>query len=643
MELVKRFLVIPILFLAHSLCAQDFEFYPGAVYDPAIPTLQQVVGHAWGEKITSPDEMARYIHALADASPRVEVVEYGQTWEGRKLFYLVVSSEEHLAHLQEIKAGLQKLADPRKISQAEAERLIQSLPVVAWLAYAVHGNEISSTDAALLTAYHLAAAQNDSVAEIALKNSIVILDPLQNPDGRDRFVHYFRQTRGRWPDPDQQAAEHNEDWPGGRTNHYLFDMNRDWFALTQPETRGRVRAYLDWYPQVFVDLHEMGSNSTYYFAPPAAPLNPEMPSPQVKWLRRFGEHNARWFDRMKFDYFTREVFDSFYPGYGEGWPMMHGAIGMTYEQASVRGLVVRRNDESTMRYRDSVQHHFISSLATVQTAASQREGLLRYFYDYRVSAIREGQQESVKAYLFPPGPDPNRTAKLVSLLVTQGIEVKRAEQPFTLGRTEDFYGGGTRSKRFPAGTYLVSLAQPEKRLVKTLLAKQISMGRKFIQEQVRRYKKHLPDEIYDLTGWSLPLLFDVPAYTTSEPPAGKFTVLHQPVAPRSQISGEPARLAYLIPWGRNTSARALAHLLRQGIRVFSSDKNFTLAGRTFPRGSLVVKVKNNPEDLYQRLKSIASETGAEVVSTNTSWVQEGVNFGSENVHFLKKPKIAMAY
>jgi hypothetical protein len=623
--------------------AQEFEFYPGASYDPAIPTLKQVVGHAWGETITSPAQIERYLKALAQASPRVRLVPYGETWEGRALYYLVVASEANMARLDEIKAGLRKLADPRTISQAEAESVIQSLPAVVWLAYGVHGNEISSPDAALLTAYHLLAARTDSLVDAVLKNSIVILDPIENPDGRDRFINYFQQTRGRWPDPDQQAAEHNEAWPSGRMNHYLFDMNRDWFAMTQPETRGRVKAYLEWFPQVFVDLHEMGSNQTYYFAPPASPLNPEMPAPQVEWLKKFGQNNAKWFDRMKFDYFTREVFDSFYPGYGEGWPMLHGSVGMTYEQASTRGLVVRRHDETIMQYRDTVQHHFISSLATAETAANNREALLRYFYEYHRSAIQEGEKSVVKEYLIAPGSDPHRATKLASILIAQGIEVKQAAAPFTNAKTQDYYGGELQSKQFPAGTYIVSLAQPEKRLASALLAKQTPMDEAFVKEQLRRYKKRLSDQFYDVTGWSLPLLYDVQCYTAEEASRGQFTTLKEPPASQGHVRGESATLAYLIPWGTNSAARVLAQLFQQGVRVFSTDKAFNLNGVKFPNGSLIIKVKENPQDLRQRLDKVAAEVGVDIYSTDTSWVEAGVNFGSEEVHYLKKPKVAMAY
>jgi len=635
--------ILTLFLFANLTFAQEFQFYPNAGYDSAIPTLEQVVGHKWGEKITMHHEVEKYIHRLAEVSKNVRLVKYAETWEGRALYYMIVASEQNLARLDEIKAGMQKLADPRQIAAAETDRLVASLPSITWLAYGVHGNEISSTDAALLTAYHLVAAQNDSLAQLVLQNSVVILDPMQNPDGRDRFITYFRQTTGRWPDAEQQAAEHRETWPSGRSNHYLFDMNRDWFAMTQPETRGRVKAFLEWYPQVFVDLHEMGSNSTYYFAPPADPLNPEMPSSQIKMLEKYGRNNAKWFDRMKFDYFTREVFDSFYPGYGEGWPMFHGAIGMTYEQASARGLIVKRNDETTMHYRETVQHHFISSLSTAETTARNRAEMLRYFYEYRRSAIEEGRTGEIKEFIIVPGSDPNRAAKLANLLRLQGIEVKKAAATFTNRRVEDYYGSGVQSKSFPAGTFIVSLAQPSKRLAKTLLDKHTPMDDKFLQEQLRREKKRLDVQFYDVTGWSLPLLYDVECYRGHEASAGNFSTLGAEASGAGAIQGGKAQLAYLIPWGTNAAAKALAELHRKNIRVFSTDMAFTLSGRKYPRGTLIVKVKDNPDHLFETLDEIAKAENLEIISTNDSWVDEGVNFGSGNVRFLEKSKIVLAY
>jgi hypothetical protein len=624
--------------------AQSFEFFPGAKYDPAIPTLKQVAGHDWGERITMHHEMERYLQALEKASgQRLKVFKYGETWEGRPLYYLVIGSRENIARLDQIKAGMQKLADPRTLSQTEANTLIGSLPSIVWLICGVHGNEISSVDAGLLAAYHLLATQNDELAQTALRNALVLIDPMQNPDGRDRFINYFRQNMGRWPDEDLQSAEHNEVWPGGRTNHYLFDMNRDWFAQTQPETRGRTRTFLEWFPQVVADLHEMGTNSTYYFAPPALPWNPNLTKTQLDWLTRFGQNNARWFDKFRFDYFTRENYDSFYPGYGEGWPLFHGALGMTYEQASVRGLVARRSDETTMHYRDSVRQHFIAALATVEHTAKNREALLRYFYDYRRTAIEEGTREPVKEYIITPGADANRAARLAAMLMQSGIEVKRADAPFSNPRARDYFDDKLQAREFPAGSYIVSLAQPAKRLAKTLMDKHTEQDKEFLDEQRKRNERRQPEEFYDVTAWSLPFLFDVTCFMAEQASTGQFTLLKEPPRPAGKLHGGPASLAYLIPWGTQSAAAALADLFRQDVRVHSSDKPFKLRGVNFPRGTLIVKTKDNPANLHERMQRLAAEQGAEIHPTDSAWVEEGVNFGSANVRYLPRPRVALAY
>ena len=331
------------------------------------------------------------MQALAAAAPnRLKVFDYGETWEGRKLIYAAVGSEANIRRLTEIRAAIGRIADPRKTPEADARKIMAGLPAVIWLSYGVHGNEISSPDAGLLTAYHLLAAHNDKLVDQILANVLVLIDPIQNPDGRDRFVNYFEQARGLEPDASPVAAEHLEPWPGGRVNHYLFDLNRDWIALTQPEVLNQVKVLREWFPLVYVDLHEMGANSTYFFSPESDPYNPNLTTDQRESLKLFGHNNAKWFDKYGFDYFTREEYDAFYPGYGASWPEYYGAIAMTYEQASVRGLVVRRSDETLLTYRDTVRHHFVSSVSTLETAAANREKLLEDFYRYRATAIEEG-------------------------------------------------------------------------------------------------------------------------------------------------------------------------------------------------------------------------------------------------------------
>ncbi|MEX0300322.1 MAG: M14 family zinc carboxypeptidase, partial [Kordiimonas sp.] len=393
------------LFAGASASADDkaFEYWPGANYADSIPSIESVLGYKSGNHITTHADTVRYFEALAAAAPdRVKLFDYGTTWEGRRLFYAAISSPENISKLDEFKAGMQALADPRKTDATAAQQLIADLPASTWLAYGVHGNEISSTDAAMMTAYHLLASTGDARVPEIMNDSIVFIAPIQNPDGRDRFIHRFRTARGLVADSDPISAEHNEPWPSGRTNHYLFDMNRDWIVLTQPETQGHVKALQEWYPLVFVDLHEMGGNSSYYFAPEAVPFNPHLAQNQRDNLFMFGENNAKWFDKFGKRYFTRDVFDAFYPGYGASWPAYYGAIAMTYEQGSSRGLVYRRNDGSDLHYRDTVQGHFITSLATAEVTARNREKILSDFYDYQVSAISEGEKDKgFRSYILP--------------------------------------------------------------------------------------------------------------------------------------------------------------------------------------------------------------------------------------------------
>jgi hypothetical protein len=599
-------------------------------YDPRIPTLPQVVGHDLGEEITSPDQIASYLQALAAAAPdRARLVEYGRSEEGRALHVLVLASPERLTRLDQTKAGLRALADPRALAPTEADRLLNELPAVVWLLHAVHGNEISSSDAALALAHHLLAAQGDEGADLVRREVIVLVDPLQNPDGRARFLASNALGRAARPDPEPVSAEHDEPWPGGRGNHYLFDMNRDWFAQAQPETRARLRLYLDWYPHVTVDLHEMGGESTYYFAPPARPVNPHFSRAQQEWLDSFGRAIAARFDAAGQAYFVREVFDSFYPGYGESWPMGHGAVGMTFEQASARGLVWRREDDTRLTYLDGIRNHFRAALATVETAARGRERLLRDFLDFRRAAVRDGEQGPVRQYVLVPGVDPDRARRLADLLLGQGIEVRRT--------AAEARSGG---RVFPAGSFVVPLAQPAGRLVRNLLDPGVSMDEAFVQEQERRRKKRLDNEIYDVTGWSLPLAFDVECVSLGAPLGGEprpYAALPPP--PRGP---EAAKVAWLLPWGTATAA-GVAEALQDGLKVRVAEAGFRLGGRSWMAGTAIVRVAENPADTGERLLRIAQTHGAEIVAVDSGYVEEGVSLGSGRVRLLEKPRVLLAW
>ncbi|MCU0974744.1 MAG: M14 family metallopeptidase [Steroidobacteraceae bacterium] len=606
--------------------------WPDADYDPSIPTAEAVLGFEIGSELARHAEVRRYFDALASAAPdRVRLFEIGESWQGRGLFYAAIGSPASIARLEQIRTGMARLADPRGLAPDEPAQLVASLPAIVWLAYSVHGNEPGTTDAALKTAYHLLASRGDARVARMREETLVLIAPLQNPDGRERFIESTRAGRGLEPDPSPLSAERDEPWPGGRSNHYLFDMNRDWFTQTQPEIRAHAAALLMWNPVVVVDVHEMGTDRTYFFPPEADPFNPHLTAAQLANTELVGRNNAAWFDRFGLRYFTREVYDGFFPGYGSGWPNYHGASAMVYEQASSRGLVARRSDGSILRFADTVQSQFIASLSAIEVAANNREKFLRDFADYRASAVAEGRREPVKAYVLSAESDADMAARLAVTLARNGIEVGRADSAFQ-----------ACGRRFPAGSFVVSAAQPAKRLVRTLLDEKTPMDPAFLKKQAERVSRGLPDQIYDVTAWSLPLMFNVPAFNCSSLP----NVATAPVAPDWQPAGRVvnpgARVAFLVPWGNTASARFLAAALRSGITVHSSNKPFTAGGAAYPAGSLVIPVAGTA-GLTARLEALAAESGATVTGVDDGWVSDGPGFGSPSVLFMPTPRVGLLW
>jgi len=608
------------------------NFLPGIAYDPAIPTIASVMGKPSGERITPAADVVRYFRELEKAAPdRIKVMPYAKSWQGRELVYVVIGSSKNIAALDSFSADMKALADPRKTSQSAANAIIARAPGSVWLAHGVHGDEISSADASMMTAYHLLAAKDDTVVGNILANTLVFIDPVQNPDGRDRFVNGFYDTTGLVASGSPIAAERNQPWPGGRFNHYLFDLNRDWLSISQPETTGRIAIFQKWFPLVFVDLHEMGSDSSYFFSPEADPYNPDITQSQREALKLIGRNNARWFDRAGYSYFTREVYDAFYPGYGAAWPLFHGSIGTTYEQASARGLLVRKSDGTDMSYQDSVRHHFTSSIATLETMSANRERMLRDFYAYRASAIEEGRKGSVRSYVIPPQQDQSTADRLAKLLAQHGVEVSRATDTIRACR-----------KTYPAGAYTVSLAQPAGRLARTIMEPQVNLDAKFMTEQERRRAKDLEAELYDVTAWSLPLMFNVTTDRCADEPAGALAAFTADTPTPGTFTNPDAAYGFLAPWGSTATARLLSAALREGIAVSSPDFAFTHDGRVYPAGTLIFRNSATP-DLSAKLQRLATETGANVVGVDDSWITEGPSFGSEKVVTHRAPRVAIAW
>jgi hypothetical protein len=613
--------------------AQEPPLWPGANYDPAIPTLKSVLGHDHGEVITPPEGIERYLQALQQAAPaKSRLIQYATSWEGRPLWLMIIGSPDRIAKLDQLKADIARFADPRRTPAADGDRLARELPVVVWLIHGVHGNEISSADAALVEEYHLLASRGDAGVDAVLRDALVLIDPMQNPDGRARFIATNSLGRAMTADAAPYSAEHDEPWPGGRSNHYLFDMNRDWFAQSQPETRGRIKIALEFQPQITVDLHEQGGDNAYYFAPPAEAINPHVTKSQIAAWDLLGRANAARFDERGWPYFIREVYDAFYPGYGDSWPTFQGSIGMTYEQASARGLVFARRDGDTLTYRDGVMHHFNAAIVTAITAARNREKFMREYLDYRRSAVAEGEKGPIREYVLVPGHDRSRADALARNLATQGIEVRRADEPFTLA-----------SRTVPAGAYIVTNAQPAARMVRNLLDPKTEQSAEFIKKQEERRKMRLNDQIYDITAWNLPMLFDVELVTSPSPINVKSTAV--PSQYDAQTPARPiaaGKVGYLMPWGAGAAALS-ADALKQQIRIHSVGGAFTHNGRRYAIGTAVIRNAGNPADLNARLAALAARHGAEIVPIDSTWVDDGTSLGSNDVAMLKAPRILMAW
>lgn len=620
-------LCLLLLLISMTVKAEDTSFYPEARYRENVPTPEQILGYKLGERFTHHHQIVAYYQRLAQVCDNIRIVEYGRTVEQRPLLLLLVSSKENLSRLEEVKLANARLSDPRRLSDAEMESMIKTLPGTVWLSYGVHGDEASSAEAAMQTVYHLLADETEQTARI-LKSLVVVVDPLVNPDGRERYVSFYEQARGRTVRSDPNAYEHQPPWPAGRYNHYLFDMNRDWSWQTQYETRARVKAYLEWNPQVHVDYHEMTPDGMSYFFPPAAkPINQNIPQMVLDWLAIYGRGNAAMLDRFGILYYTGEDYDLQYPGYGDSWPALNGAVGMTYEKAGGgrAGLAIRFKDRRyDLTLRDRIQHHFLTGVATLQTAVETREARLRDYYRFRKQAIEAGRSGQVKSYILLPGRDPERAARLVSLLMDQGIEVCRAERSFRVKRAHSYYSTAPSEREFEAGSYIVDLAQPAGLLAKSLLEPESPVKDLFF---------------YDVTAWTLPLAYGVESYWTEDLLESPREPLRSKPVVKGQVKGGRANYAYIFSYETNAAAKTLVKLLEEDIEVFTTLRPFKIRGQDFAAGTIVVPLFGNPEVLHQRIAELAAEHGHDVLAVSSGRTESGVDLGSGRLQPLRRPKL----
>jgi hypothetical protein len=589
---------------------------PVTAQQTRIQSPAEFLGYPLGERFTDHAGVVRYMEALAAASPIVRVRRYGETNEGRPLMQVLIARADYLERSEQILARNRELANPAT-SEVRAREIAATTPAVVYFSYGVHGNESSSSEAALWTAWSL--ATNAAEVRSVLDSVVMVIDPTVNPDGRDRYVNWYRQARGIAPNPNPESREHVEPWPGGRTNHYLFDLNRDWAWATQKETRARLATWDYWTPQVHVDFHEMSANSSYFFFPAAAPINPMYPPHILRWGKHFGDANAAAFDARGWAYFTGETYDLFYPGYGDSWPTLLGAIGMTYEQAGggSAGLAYRRNDQQILTLHDRAEHHWISGMATARAAASKKTELqLDFARFYRTVG------EGVADVLLVPGHDVTRVDALVNLLRRQGIQVERATRAFRTPAQP--HTGFARREQFPAGTYRVRARQQRGRLASTLLQPETLLDATFS---------------YDVSAWSLPFAYGVEAHRAERIADAEW----RPVTDTVVVTVNPMATNGAQPYGYLVPPSAavwppLTRYLTNGGRAIVLDEGFTLESRTWPAGTLFIP-RLGVENMAARLSSSGLAAFAQPVATGRAL--SGHDLGTAQSYALEVPRLAL--
>ena len=595
-----------------------YYFPDSLTFDAAIPTPSAFLGYDIGEYHTRHARIVAYIRELARRSDRVTVQTIGHTNEHRPMIFATITAPENHARLESLRRQHLQISDP----SADVPDL-QDQPIVVQLGYGVHGNETSSSEVAMLQAYHLAAGQGPAV-DRSLREGIFLLEPVLNPDGRDRHTHWANMHRGDPLVADPLDREHNEGWPGGRTNHYGFDLNRDWYPLTQVESRARVAFYHRWHPNLVTDYHEMGTDNTYFFEPtePADSWNPLVPERVYTDLTDpFADAYAATLDDLGTLYFTKEIFDNTYPGYGSTYPNMQGGLGFVFEQASARGHL-QESDSRTLSFPYTIRNQLRTSLATVHTAIEQRQPLLQHQRDFFTSALEEAAEFSATAYVFGDPSNTARTRAFLDLLLRHQIDVYR------LGESVEVDG-----QRFdPASAYVVPTEQPQYRMVRSAF------------EKVTTFTDSV---FYDTSAWSLALSYGIPhAESRSQVRQGT------PVTEVPSVSGlgtlARSDVAYVIDWAEDPAPRALHKLQRRGLTAKTAFDPFeveTASGpRAFGRGSLLVPVQPqsvSADSLHRLLQAVERDAGMNVHAVQTGFARSGVDLGSPGFQPLDAPRPLM--
>ena len=614
----KLFVFLLLVFMQYSIYAQDYYFKEYKPFNEKIPSPEEFLGYSIGDYHTRHDMVVAYMYKLAELSDKASLKVYGLTNENRKLIMLTIASQENLKNLDAIKKKhLQVVDEDTNITD------FSNLPVFLNLAYGVHGNEPSSTEAAMLTAYTLIASEGQKVKDY-LNQAIIFLDPTINPDGRDRHTNWANTFRG---DPligDKYDIEHNEGWPRGRTNHYWFDLNRDLLLGIQPESIARLKWYHEWYPNVVTDFHEMGTNSTYFFEPKnkSGSLNPVTPVENRSVLNKaFAEQFTEDLDAIGSLYFTDEVYDSTYPGYGSTYMDLQGSLALLFEQASSRGHL-QETSTGNITFPFTIRNQFVSSFATIKAAIKNKDLLFNYQNRFFQNSMEKAAKSKIKGYVFGDDHDKNRNKAFLDILLKHEIEVYPLENDLNINnksfRSESSYVVPTHQKQY----YMV-------------------------QSLFEIYNKYRDSVFYDTSAWSLVNFYNMKYNKLDKTP--KITTAITKETNKIDIEEvSHSDYAYIIPYDDYYAPALLYQLQKRGVVVKTSTKPFSIIANNnevnFSRGALIVSVgvQNMSKDsLYTFISSASKKYSLQAYSVNTGSTSKGNGLGSRSIVTLNKPKVMM--
>ena len=593
----------------------------------------------YATRVATPEQITSALKSWANQSDRLKVIEYARSHENRPLHAVFISSPENLKNLNSIKDKISQLADARVTNDRKAKTLINELPAVAWMAYSIHGNETSGADAALGVIYHLIASKDDDILEL-LDDMIIIVDPVMNPDGRARFAKNLEQYRGTAPNYDDQSLIHTGDWPYGRTNHYYYDLNRDWVYLTQPETQGRVALINEWKPQILVDAHEMGAQDTFMTGPAREPINKNLDYDLIKWGNVFAKDQGNEFDRRNWRFYTGEWHEDLYPGYSF-YVAFRGTLGILYEQSRMAEDGVRRPEGTIQSYKESVHHQFVSTMINLDTLKNNSKSMYEDYWDGRKYNVSSNSKYSNRSYVVLANDNNGRINALAEKLKAQDIEIYKNNKPINVSNALKQNGVTVNEYTIPTGSMIIPNNQPEAPLVSAILEFDAEIDDEVLIEEKQKRIKNGSSIMYDTTAFNFTMMFGLPAITV--PQDLKDNLTNWTPSPESLEINQDA-VIWAVDGKDDRSVAFAARLLEQNVQVRIIDKNSTLSGHDLSRGSVAVIAMDNPSynNLHKTIKTVATDLDISVVSIESGFgPKELPDWGGRHFRLLKKPQIAI--